>query len=303
VVLILVIGLLLIGAAAALTMRAFLLPGADAASRIERIRGYGFHAEHALEPSGSGLGSALDDTASRLGRFGAAHLTTFREDDMRARLTAAGIYRVAPLTFLGYRMLSTILLPTLFLWVAVTTGAAPVLVVGGMLLSLLAGWTLPMTFLRRRAEARVEEIERELPELIDLLVLTVEAGIGFGSSLQMATARMTGALGDELRLTLQEQSLGLSIHEALRHMLARCDTPSMRSFVRSMVQGEALGVSIGEILRSLASETRKRRRAAAEEKAQKAPVKLLFPLVFLIFPPIFIVLLYPAIHSFNSTFG
>ena len=97
--------------------------------------------------------------------------------------------------------------------------------------------------------------------------------------------------------------MGLSIQEALLNMLARCDTPPMRSFVRSIVQGETLGVSIGQIMRSLADEMRKRRQAAAEERAQKAPIKILFPLVALIFPAIFVVLLVPAILSFTTTIG
>jgi tight adherence protein C len=114
----------------------------------------------------------------------------------------------------------------------------------------------------------------------------------------MASDRLTGPLGDELRLTLQEQNMGLSINEALSNTMARCDTPSMRSFVRSIVQGETLGVSIGQIMRDLATEMRRRRKASAEERAQKAPIKILFPLVFLIFPAMFIVLLGPALAQF-----
>src|ERR671925_3361 len=123
-------------------------------------------------------------------------------------------------------------------------------------------------------------------------------GLGFVGSLQMASGRLTGPLGEELRLTLQEQNMGLSINEALANTMARCDTPSMRSFVRSIVQGETLGVSIGQIMRDLATEMRRRRKASAEERAQKAPIKILFPLVFLIFPAMFVVLLGPALAQF-----
>ena len=97
--------------------------------------------------------------------------------------------------------------------------------------------------------------------------------------------------------------MGLSTNEALRNLLDRCDTPLMRSFVRSVLQGETLGVSIGQIMRDLAVDMRKRRRAAAEERAQKAPIKLLFPLVFLIFPAMFVVLLGPAVLYFLEAFG
>ena len=96
--------------------------------------------------------------------------------------------------------------------------------------------------------------------------------------------------------------MGLSTEEALRNMMARAETPSVRSFVRAVTQGETLGVSIGDIMRSLATEMRKRRKAAAEERAQKAPIKILFPLVFLIFPAIFLILLGPAIFNFLDAF-
>ncbi len=167
----------------------------------------------------------------------------------------------------------------------------------------VAGWVAPMTIVRRRARRRSDAIDYDLPNLIDLLVVTVEAGLGFNASLQLAGERLKGPLGDELRLTLQEQSMGLSTNEALRNLLARCDTPLMRSFVRSVLQGETLGVSIGQIMRELATEMRKRRRQAAEERAQKAPIKLLFPLVFLIFPAMFVILLGPAIFAFLKAIG
>jgi tight adherence protein C len=160
------------------------------------------------------------------------------------------------------------------------------------------GWWAPLQLVKDRAKRRLNGIDYELPELIDLLVVTIEAGLGFVGSLQMAAKRLQGPLGDELRLTLQEQNMGLSINEALQNTMRRCDTPSMRSFVRSVTQGETLGVSIGQIMRDLAQEMRRRRKQSAEERAQKAPIKILFPLVFLIFPAMFIVLLGPALMTF-----
>ena len=121
--------------------------------------------------------------------------------------------------------------------------------------------------------------------------------------MQLASSRVAGPLGDELRLALQEQRMGLSTTEALSNMLGRCETPSMRSFVRSILQGETLGVSIGKIMRNLGHDMRIRRRQAAEQRAQKAPIKILFPLVFFIFPPMFIVLLFPAVYTFSHTLG
>ena len=97
--------------------------------------------------------------------------------------------------------------------------------------------------------------------------------------------------------------MGLSTEESLRNLLARCETAAMRSFVRSIIQGETLGVSIGQIMRNLAIEMRKRRRANAEERAQRAPIKLLFPLIFFIFPAMFVILLAPAVFSLLKAFG
>ena len=136
-----------------------------------------------------------------------------------------------------------------------------------------------------------------MPELIDLLVVTVEAGLSLSAALQLAGDRMKGPLGDELRIVLQEQRMGLTPVQALENMVGRCPTPAVESFARTMVQGQLLGVSVGQILRTLAIEMRKRRRAQAEQQAQKAPIKMLFPLVFMIFPSLFVVILGPAVVS------
>jgi tight adherence protein C len=216
---------------------------------------------------------------------------------------AAGLYSMTPKRFIGYRALSAICVPVAGLWLVATLGLPLPIAVIAMVFAVFAGWSTPTVILHRRMESRFEAVEMELPELIDLLVVTVESGLGFNGALQVAATRVQGPLGDELRLALQEQTMGLSVEEALRNMLDRCETPSMRAFVRSVLQGETLGVSIGQILRGLADEMRKRRKANAEERAQRAPIKILFPLIFLIFPAMFIVLLGPAIFSMGDAFG
>jgi tight adherence protein C len=205
---------------------------------------------------------------------------------------------VSATKFLGYRILAAVGLPMIWIWFAVSSSMSDLVAFVGTIGCAYLGWALPLRIVKERAKRRLSEIDYELPELIDLLVVTVEAGMGFVGSLQMAASRLEGPLGQELRLTLQEQNMGLSVNEALSNTMARCDTPSMRSFVRSIVQGETLGVSIGQIMRDLATEMRRRRKARAEERAQKAPIKILFPLVFLIFPAMFIVLLGPALIQF-----
>ena len=298
----LVLGLALAGAATVLIARAAAMPGIRASASLARIDSYGFAAAQPEEARGRPARSAVDGMATILGtaagRFGA-----FREASVRRELVAAGIYGLAPRKFLGYRILSAISLLATWLWLASGGSYAAGITVLGIPLALLIGWIAPMTIVRRRSRRRFEQIDHELPNLIDLLVTTVEAGLGFTGSLQLAAERFGGPLGDELRLTLQEQSMGLSSNEALRNLLERSDTPLMRSFVRTVLQGETLGVSIGQIMRDLAVDMRKRRRQKAEERAQKAPIKLLFPLVFLIFPAMFVVILGPAVFSFLQSFG
>jgi tight adherence protein C len=300
----LLIGLLLTAASAVLIMRAVAMPRIEAAARLSQIQAYGF-----ATPTGAVVAPSeerrplLDGLAQAVGRLLAGRWSAFDEAEIRKLLTSAGLYTTTPMTFIGYRALAALTLPLTMFWYLSATGAGRTMLIGGVVFAVALGWTIPMTLVTRRARRRFESIEHDLPELIDLLVVTVEAGLGFTGSLDICAQKMEGPLGDELRLTLQEQRMGLSTTQALSNLLVRCDTPSMRSFVRSVVQGETLGVSIGQIMRSLALEMRKRRRASAEERAQKAPIKLLFPLVFLIFPSMFVVLLFPAVWSFMASFG
>src|SRR4051794_22627621 len=303
-VLIVLIALALTGAAVSLIFRAVTLPRIEAAARLTQIEAYGFAPEaNAASSEQPPRGSLIDKLALSVGAMVAGRWKAFDEAEIRKTLMTAGIYGTTPMAFLGYRALSSVTLPLAILWYLTATGVSGGMFVVGLGFGAFAGWTLPLTIVSRRARHRYEKIEQDLPELIDLLVVTVEAGLGLSGALQVVAQNLHGPLGDEVRLTLQEQRMGLSMNEALSHMLVRCETPSMRSFVRSVLQGETLGVSIGQIMRSLAMEMRKRRRASAEERAQKAPIKMLFPLVFLIFPSMFVVLLFPAMYSFVTTLG
>ena len=297
-------GLALTGAAVVLVVRATVMSRMRAAETLGNIGAYGFATKNAEEERGrpSAARGALDALAAAVGGL-AGRFGGFREASLRRELVAAGLYKLSPRKFLGYRVLCAVSLPVVWVWLASGAGYSSVFGVLTVPLAAVMGWVAPMTVVKRRSRMRFEQIDHDLPNLIDLLVVTVEAGLGFSGSLQLASERFEGPLGDELRLTLQEQSMGLSTNEALRNLLARCETPLMRSFVRSVLQGETLGVSIGHIMRELATDMRKRRRQAAEERAQKAPIKILFPLVFLIFPAMFIVLLGPAIYYFIEAFG
>jgi tight adherence protein C len=264
---------------------------------VEQINRYGFTRRRS-DAAREAIGSAFEQAAERLGTAFSRRFGHDSSDDLRRELAAAGLYRLRPGHIIGYRVLAAIVLPLIWIWFANSLKLNIIIGFVGTVFCAYGGWVMPLRFVRERAKRRLDEIDYELPELIDLLIVTVEAGLGFVGSLQTASNRLEGPLGNELRLTLQEQNMGLSINEALMNMLARCDTPSMRSFVRSITQGETLGVSIGQIMRDLAGEMRRRRRASAQERAQKAPIKILFPLVFLIFPAMFVILLGPAIFQF-----
>jgi tight adherence protein C len=304
VLLVLLVGLFLAGAAVYLIARAVAMPRMRTAEVIGQIGSYGFsRSRDDVQQKQTVVRGALDDVANLIGSAVARRASSGREAELRDRLMAAGLYLTPPRRFLGYQVLSTFTFPAAWAWFAGTMDMSSVLLWLGLPIAAFFGWRAPMIIVDRRARIRLEQIDFDLPELIDILVVTVEAGLGFSGSIRTASERISGPLGDELRLALQEQNMGLTTEEALRHMLARADTPSMRSFVRAITQGESLGVSIGDILRSLAIEMRKRRRASAEERAQKAPIKILFPLVFLIFPAMFVILLGPAIFDFIDAFG
>ena len=166
----------------------------------------------------------------------------------------------------------------------------------------LGGFTLPGVWLSAKTRRRREEIRSQLPDALDLLAVSVEAGLGFDGAVAKLTEHMEGSLTEEFSLTLGEMRIGESRQDALKKMAMRVATPEVASFTRAIIQADQLGISLGRILRLQATDSRLKRQAAAEEKAMKAPIKMLFPTVAFIFPAMFLVILGPAFINLSKLF-
>lgn len=300
-----VIGLLLIAVAIALVIRAIALPRLRMATHLRQIETYGFKAgpsaEDTLGPQPP-LGRSINALAESVGRSAIKSIGTLTPLPSRV-LASAGYYRISVEAFHGYRVLASAMVPAFLVFEVIAAGGNIAETILLAALAAAACWVLFGAVVRHRSETRLQGIDHELPELIDVLIATIEAGLGFAGSLQLVAGRFEGPLGSELSLALQEQRMGLSTNQALGNILERSDTPAMRAFVRAVVQGETLGISIGTMMRNLALEMRTRRSQAAQERVQKAPLKMLFPLIFMIFPAMLIVLLYPAVHELLAGFS
>jgi tight adherence protein C len=225
-------------------------------------------------------------------------------DALRLKLAAAGLSkRLTPEEVAGLK----IVLPLCVYFIAVAVTATGLVspaigLVGGLVLSGAAYLGLPLA-IDMRMRGRRDKIVAQLPMVLDLLTLSIEAGMSFDAALQRLVRRLDGPLIDELALMLRELQLGTSRPDALTLLAQRVDVPEVTSFVRALTQADRLGVPLAQMLHTQADELRMRLRNQAEEHAMKAPIKMLFPTVLLIFPAIFIVVLGPAIIELMDKLG
>lgn len=211
-------------------------------------------------------------------------------------IAMSGARGLTTVEYLGLRLLSAITLLGLGIFYCVLAGF-PFTFVNILMLGVVAfsGFSLPKFWMSRRVTQRQLEITNALPDALDMLTITIEAGLSFESSLQEIMARWDNELSREFARVLRDIGMGQSRRVALNGLSERTGVPDIISFVTALNQADELGVSIGRVLKTQSEDMRLRRRQRAHEKANQAPVKIMFPLVFLIFPAIFAVLLGPAV--------
>lgn len=228
-----------------------------------------------------------------------------RTEKLAARLEAAGsppgwdVERV-----LAVKILGSVVGLGVGLLSAVLLGLSPLVGTGAVVGLLVLGFFAADLAIYQIAYNRRDRVQRDLPDALDLLTITVEAGLAFDAALTQVSRNTEGPLAEEFGRVLQEMQIGVSRGDALAAVADRIDIPELKSFVTAVVQADKLGIPIAGVLRIQAKEMRIKRSQRAEEAAQKVPVKILFPLIFCILPALFVVVLGPAgITIFKSFRG
>lgn len=229
-------------------------------------------------------------------------------DAVRYRLLQAGFpYGLRARDFMALKLVGLCLVPfmiTIYLpLLSAITGWRfhPLIWLWALILTAWLGWRAADIWLAITAKKRQMEIQLVLPDMIDLITISVEAGLGLYAAIQRVSMRFDNPLSEEFMRVLQEARLGRTNMDAMRDLMRRADVEDLTMFISSLIQAETLGVPIANVLRVQSERLRDKRRQRAREQAQKAPLKMLFPLVFFIFPALFVVILGPAMLRFMSS--
>ena len=304
------IGLLVIGGAAILVVIGL----RDADSQVdplqERLADYATRGETAtleeIELSQPLTERIIVPAARKFGEFTTRFTPQNAMQNIARKLELAGNPRgMDPTIFLASRFIAAFsilgFLTFIFLIGSIDwTWTRKILIIGGFS---LFGFYLPNLLLQSKIDRRQKAIRKSMPDALDLLTICVEAGLGFDGAMGKVSEKWEDELSLEFGRVLREIQLGKLRREALRDMAERIGIPEMTSFVAAIIQSEQLGVSMAKVLRIQADQMRMKRRQLAEEEAHKAPVKMLFPMVFLIFPALLVILLGPAGIILLQTFG
>jgi tight adherence protein C len=294
----LVLGLLLCAVAFVLVLDAILRPAASRRASLRRVATYAAVQTAPRAPTVKRPGF-LETVVPLLSRAALRLTLRARADQLELRLAGAGIRRINAQQFLALKMVVGLV----GVVVGFAIGGASV---GGLILAalLLAGALfLPDWVLLRLQQDRAQRLSAHLAQAIDQIAISLEAGLGFDAAVAYFVRRAMSPLVPEFRITLSEIRMGGPRSEALKGLAERIPSDEMRTFVQTLVQSEGAGISRAAILRNQASDLRQRRQLAAEERAQKAPIKMLFPIVIFILPVMFIVILGPAFDQASRLFS
>ncbi|GAB3057334.1 type II secretion system F family protein [Salinicoccus sesuvii] len=236
----------------------------------------------------------------RLKKKSQRRLDKEKVDKIENRLLQAGM-SLSPIEF---KMIQWMLAGFLMVIATLSLYFMHLSVLHGLLLFITAlgtGITLPRLYMNMKVKKRQAQALKEMPDFLDLLTISLEAGLGFDAALSKVISKKPGELSDEFKSVVEEVRLGRTRKEALTAMVERLPIEELKSLVFSIIQAEKLGIGMVTVLRVQTGEIRELRKQRAEEKAMKAPIKILFPMVFFIFPTLFIILLSPAIMQFMAT--
>ncbi len=284
----------------------FLLQGITAgqkqvATSLRRAKTYGGYSLREAELGKSVSDRVVGPAAHRLASLALRATPKGSVEETRRKLIAAGKTRADPTRYLaGKAVIASLFL--LFGFLLLVTGSpmqtCVLVTIGGV----VGSFVMPDYYLSLRTRARKEELVSQMPDVLDLLTVSVEAGLGFDAAIAKVCDRMHGPLVEELRIVLHEMRIGESRAKSLKNLADRLDMNETTTFARSIIQADQLGISLARILRVQGQDMRHRRQMAAEERAMKAPIKMLFPIAVFIFPAMFIVILGPAMIQLMKMF-
>jgi tight adherence protein C len=298
----LVLALLCLGGAAFIIGQLISEPAEERTRFIKKIATYGETQRVFKVTDASARERLLTPVIERLARFALRANPKTTIDGVSYKLVSAGLSRrISPTTFLALKVACPVVMAVV--GVALGSASSPMVALMFVAAGAALGFIGPDFVVNSRIRSRQEAIRAQLPDSLDLLAVSVEAGLGFDGAVAKLAESLDGPLIDEFNLALAEMRVGESRPDALRKMSERCQVPELSAFTRALIQADTLGISLGRILRVQASDTRLKRQAAAEERAMKAPIKMLFPTVIFIFPVMFIVTLGPALLGFKHLFG
>lgn len=294
----------LFGAAAYLLLTGLTVRQREVAVTLRKAKRYGLSAQREVETRRSLNDRLVGPLTAKVAAVTLRVLPRTDQNVVANRLVAAGLARsMSPQMYLAIKG-GLVMISVAFGVLVMVSGAMPPAI--GILVALggaAMGYIAPDFYINSRTRGRRAQMQMELPNVLDLLCVSVEAGLGFDAAVSKLNERMVGPLVDEFGLVLHEMRIGESRSDALKSLSERVDVPEVSQFARAIIQADQLGIALSRILRVQSHDMRVRRQLAAEEKAMKAPVKMLFPTVIFVFPSMFVVALGPAALNLLGTFS